>query len=456
MTETPPAASDESGITPDSPSDPADQLSDPSAAAGASAPPADKRATLWRRIVAIVLIVIATVLAPVTVAVLWMNTQLLNTDNYVAAVAPLSKDPAVRQAVATDLTNGIWSQVNVDQQLQSRLPSWAQVFAAPLSSQLKDYAYKATYALVSSDQFSTLWQEANRRAHARVTGLLLGEQNKALQTQSGEVYLDLSVVGDRIKSALDARGIHVLDSVTLDPSRTKFVLFRSHKVAQAQKLIKFLNTLRWVLPILLIAAWAGAIAVSTRRRRTVLLLGFFLAVVAVLVLVGYNLGRGAYLDKISSPQLPRAAAAAIFDTMLTSLKTALRTTFVVGLVVWLGALLAGPAWWAVRLRHSLSGGFEKAGGAAEAHGVDLGPVGGWVAGHHRALQLAGVIVAAAVLVFWGTPGVAGVVWTVVILLLYLAVVEFVGRLTPPAAAGTAAAAAADVAETTNDAAGTKA
>jgi len=431
-----------------------DVSADETAAATAPMAAVPARPPLWRRIVSIVLIVIATVLAPVTVAVLWTNNQLLNTDNYVKAVAPLSTNPAVRQAVATDLTNGLWSQVNVDQQLQSRLPSWAQVFAAPLSAQLKDYAYKATYALVSSDQFSTLWRDANRRGHARVTALLLGEKNKALQAQNGEIYLDLSTVGDRIKSALDARGIHVLDSVTLDPSRTKFVLFRSHKVAQAQKLIKFLNTLRWVLPILLIAAWAGAIAVSTRRRRTVLLLGLFLALAAALVLVGYNLGRGAYLDKISSPQLPRPAAAAIFDALLTSMKTAFRTTFVVGLVVWLGALLAGPAWWAVRLRSSLSGGLEKAGGAAEAHGVDLGPVGGWVAAHHRGLQIGGVILAAAVLVFWGTPGVAGVLWTVVILLIYLAVVEFVGRLTPPASAG-ADGTAPDAVETANDAGGTK-
>ncbi len=107
--------------------------------------------------------------------------------------------------------------------------------------------------------------------------------------------------------------------------------------------------------------------------------------------------------------------------------------FVVGLVIWLGALLVGPAGWAVRLRTALAGGFASAGARAEEKGLDLGPVGSWVARHHRALQIAGLVVAAAVLVFWGTPGIAGVLWTVVVLLVYLAVVEFVGRLTRPAA-----------------------
>jgi hypothetical protein len=42
------------------------------------------------------------------------------------------------------------------------------------------------------------------------------------------------------------------------------------------------------------------------------------------------------------------------------------------------------------------------------------------------------VIAAAVLVFWGSPGVAGVLWIVAGLLIYLAIVEFVGRLTPSA------------------------
>ena len=85
------------------------------------------------------------------------------------------------------------------------------------------------------------------------------------------------------------------------------------------------------------------------------------------------------------------------------------------------------------MRGALSGVFQSAGARAERRGLDLGPVGSWVAGHHRALQIAGLLVAAAVLVFWGTPGIAGVIWIVVGLLVYLAIVEFVSRLTGPVA-----------------------
>ena len=65
--------------------------------------------------------------APVTLAVLWMNHDLLNTDNYVKTVAPLSSNPDVQNAVATDVTDQLWAKVNVQQQLSGVLPSWAQV-----------------------------------------------------------------------------------------------------------------------------------------------------------------------------------------------------------------------------------------------------------------------------------------------------------------------------------------
>jgi hypothetical protein len=391
------------------------------------------RRARWRRPVAVVLIVLATLLAPLTLAVLWMDHDLLNTDNYVKTVAPLSSNPAVQDAVATDLTDQLWAKVNVQQQLAGVLPSWAQTFSGPLSDQLKTYAYQAMHAIVTSAQFSRVWEVANRQAHARVTDALLGNKGHLVGTANGEVSVDLSGALAKVKAALDARGIHALDTVAATPGSATFVLLRSETLARAQKTISFFHKLSVALPLLLIAAWAGAIAVSWRRRRTVAQLGFTLALAMVATLIGYHIGRGAYLNAIVSSRLPRPAASAIFDTLLVGVLDAARTVFVVGILVWLGALIAGPAGWAVAVRAALSGVFQSAGERAERSGLDLGPVGSWVARHHRALQIAGLLVAAAVLVFWGTPGIAGVIWIVVGLLVYLAIVEFVGRLTAPAA-----------------------
>ena len=387
------------------------------------------RALPWRSIVAIVLVVVATLVAPLALAVSWMNRDLLNTGNYVSTVAPLASDPAVQTAVARSLTDQLWTRVDVSGQLSGALPSWAQVFAAPLSNTLKGYAYQATHAAVSSKAFVTVWKNANRTAHNQVRTVLLGSEGGMVKSNSGQVSLDLAPLADQVKADLDNRGVRVLDPVTLPPGRATFVIFHSATLAKAQKIVKVLHGLSVVLPLLLVASWAGAVAVSQRRRRTILQLGFALALAMAVTLVAYHLGRGAYLNAVSSPQLPRAAAASIFDTLMRGLLAAAQTVFVVGLVIWLGALVAGPAGWAGKARSAFAGGLDTAGSAAEARGLDLGRFGSWVARCRHTLQIAGLVVAAGLLVFWGTAGVAGVLWTVALLLVYVALVEFVGRLT---------------------------
>ena len=248
------------------------------------------------------------------------------------------------------------------------------------ASTLKGYAYQATLSVVSSPAFSKVWAAANEKGHATVKAALLGNEGGVVTTTNGQVSLDLAPLADRVKAALDARGIHALDGVATTPGTTTFVIFHSDNLAKAQGWVKFFQKLHVALPLLRsIAAWAGAIAASWRRRRTVAQLALALAAAMAVTLVAYQLGRGAYLDAVSSPQLPRDAAAAIFDALASGLRAAARTVFVVGLIVGLGAMILGSASWAVRLREALSAGFGSLGSRAEAKGLDLGPVGGWVA-----------------------------------------------------------------------------
>ena len=49
-----------------------------------------------RRPLAIVLLVLGCLAVPVSVVAVWTRTQLMNTDAYVAMVAPLADDPAIQ------------------------------------------------------------------------------------------------------------------------------------------------------------------------------------------------------------------------------------------------------------------------------------------------------------------------------------------------------------------------
>ena len=178
-----------------------------------------------------------------TLAVLWMDHDLLNTDNYVKTVAPLSSDPAVQTAVATDVTDQLWAKVDVQQQLSGVLPSWAQVFAAPLSNQLKGYAYQASTrscrprSSPSSGRPPTGRPTPRSRRRCSATRVACrddgrsGEHRFRARRRQGQG-------GSRRQGHPRAR----FGGPT--PGSTTFVLFRSETLAKAQKTLNFFHKLR--------------------------------------------------------------------------------------------------------------------------------------------------------------------------------------------------------------------
>ena len=76
------------------------------------------------------------------------------------------------------------------------------------------------------------------------------------------------------------------------------------------------------------------------------------------------------------------------------------------------------------------------GGAGRKAGWEPGPVGPWVGAHKVGLRVAGVALAFLVLLVWSTPGPLTILALAVLLLVYLAVIEFLGRAPAEVGAGT--------------------
>ena len=67
-----------------------------------------------RRIIAIVLVVLTAVLACATVPALFLRSEVLDTDRYVATVAPLASDPAIQAEIANKVTTQITEAVDIE------------------------------------------------------------------------------------------------------------------------------------------------------------------------------------------------------------------------------------------------------------------------------------------------------------------------------------------------------
>src|SRR4051794_37271774 len=68
----------------------------------------------WRPVVAGVLVMIAALLAPLSVLSTWANGQIEDTDRYLATVGPLADDPDVQAAVVVRVEEVIYSYLDLD------------------------------------------------------------------------------------------------------------------------------------------------------------------------------------------------------------------------------------------------------------------------------------------------------------------------------------------------------
>ena len=396
----------------------------------------------WRAVTAAVAIVLACVLAPLSVVAVWASSQVSDTNRYVETVAPLAKDPAVQKAVADRVTTEVLTYVNLDsltsdtvtaltqQGLPPRAVAALQALRVPIRNGLENFTRDQIDKIVASPQFATVWEQANRVAHTELVNLLSGKQGGAVSAQNGEVTLNLGPIVAQVKQRLVASGYTVANNI---PTVNKtIVLVRSDSVTRAQGAYRLLNALGSWLPVIALVLLALGVYLARDHRRAVLR-GSLGVVGSMLVLgVALAVARPLYLGAVPPDVLPREAAGNVFDTLVRFLRTGLRTTAVLFLVIAIGAFFTGPSVTAVRTRTALTHGVGFVRGGAESAGLSTGPVGTWTYAHRRLLNAAVVVLGGLVVTFWSRPTIAVILWTAVGVLLAVGIIALVGR--PPTAA----------------------
>ena len=371
---------------------------------------ATPRGKLWKRIISWVLIVLACILAVVSIFVVFARNELLNTDAYVSTVAPLASDPAIQAAVAHQVSQRLIAQTDVQQKVKQALPPRADFLATPITNGLRSATEQITLKAVQSPQFEKLWIAANRASHKQLVALLTGEQGGSLTSSNGRVTIDLSQVEVQAKKALDAKGITVFDKVPAVKG-LKFVLFQSDQLARFQRLTRFLNHLALVLPIVTLLCFAGGVVLTRDRRRGLVRAAVGLALSMALVLVVASVARNQYLSSLD-PSHSKAANAATIDAVSALLLDTVRTVLIVAALVAIGGMVAGNArfrgWLSARNRPSW---------------MTEGPVHTFAVAHRKGLQWGVLGLGLLILVVWSRPTTRV---AVIVVLIALALAGLVG------------------------------
>jgi LPXTG-motif cell wall-anchored protein len=357
------------------------------------------------------------VLTPVVV---WGRNLLLNTDRYVQTVEPLASNPGVQNTVIAAVDAQFQGRLDLKSVLDPVLPPRAaQVLVPPLQSAADSLVNTVTTRFVQSDAFKTLWKTVNQVAHTQVTYLLTGQQpkNAAVRVASnGDLTLDLSAVVQQVKARLVDAGLTVAAKVPVVGSTIKVgnVAGLQHARSLTNLLNKVANWLPWVGLVLLV----GGVLLSRRKRRA--LVASLLGVVIGLVLVGVGLliGRGIYLNKITSPNLTRDTAQSIFDTVVRYLRLGIRLLALLSLIVAFGVWVSGSGVAATRFRTFVVRGPRELGSRLNA-----GPVGPFVDRYATALRVAVIAVMGVILLLFDSPTLVTVIVLAVICVILLLIIE---------------------------------
>jgi hypothetical protein len=439
-------------------------LAAPDPAAAGSGPSADERAELellraevgklhteraaparrshigWRSPVALILIVVGCLLAPISVLAVWTANEVSSTSRYVANVEPLVHDPAVQGALTDKITTEITTHLNVTASTDQaaalltshglpRVGALLQTFGPSISGAVAGFIHGQVHKIVTSPQFARLWVQANTAVHQELVKALSGQGSGSVSVSNGQVVLSLGPFINLVKQDLIKRGFTLVSKVpAINPTLS---LFSAKYLVKAQSGYRLINDLKFVLPILALLLLAIGVYVARSHRRALIGAGLGLAASMLVLGAGLLVFRGVYLNSVPDNVLPANAAAALFDTLVRFIREGLRTILVAGLVIAAGAFLTGPSVSAVRTRHAFTSGLAWVRQGGEHAGLRSGPVGTWTYAHRKGLRISAVALAALVFVFWGRPTAAVVVVIAVLLLVALGLIELIGSRPAP-------------------------
>jgi hypothetical protein len=404
-----------------------------------------RRHSGWRAPVAVVLIVLGCVLAPVAVLGIWAGNEVSDTGRWVATVDPLIHDPAIQNVLTDKITNEITGQLNLNGTLSQaaaqlgskglpRVSSLLKTFGPQIASGTTSFIHNAVHKIITSPAMARAWVQVNTVAHQGVVQVLSGQGSKNISTSNGQVVLQLGPLIEVAKQDLVARGFSRAASIP-DVNPT-VALFQSDDLGKAQAGYRLINDLKIILPIVALVLLGAGVYVARRHRRALVAAGLGLAASMLVLAIGLLIARSIYLNSVPSSVLPSDAAAAAFDALVHFIKISLRVVLAVGLVVAIGAFITGSSHTAVQTRSGLRSGADWIRNAGEHHGVSTGPVGRWTYRHRQVLRIAAVALMALIFVFWGQPTALVVIVLVVILLVLLGLIELIGRpVTEPEPAG---------------------
>ena len=381
----------------------------------------------------VLLIVLASILAMLSVVSVWASDTVTDTDRFVATMGPLAKNPQVQAGVSERITSLVLDQVDVDSLVKqvtdavssSNLPPQTATLLTtlngPLSSGLKSLVGTVVDKVVTSDVFANIWNTALRTAHSSFEKALTGKGGGAIKLTNNEVQIDVGPAVAQVKNQLVDSGFSLASKIPT--VNTTFTVYQSSSLGKVKTYFRLLQIVGVWLPIITVLIAAAGVYLARDRRRALIGTAIGFAVAMLVLGIAVTVFRSFFIDQLPA-DVNTGAAEATYDALVRFLRVSTRTVGTLAVLVALGAFLSGPAHFAVWVRAACSSGIGAVRGVADSAGFKAGPVDRFTSRFKHWIGVAILLIASVIFVVWDHPTGMVVFWFAFVIVIAFGIREF--------------------------------
>lgn len=317
----------------------------------------------------------------------YLSFSVLDSNRFMNIMGPLIQKPVIQKEIATDMTNALFEQVDVEKITADALPPKISFLAPAVFGQIKKYTEGAIEAVIKNDKFQTVWNDVLKTTH---DGLVTG-----LREYKGDGTININDLYKKLQKKIDNPKLQFIDGVQLPNSIGNITIIEASWLPIAHNVVANIYAYRTIAITLMLLSVILAIWLSLDKRRAIIQVGLMLAILSAVMLVSVRIARMTLLQSVDSSHL--AAANEVWDAVVSPFAWQLVGYAVVSLFVVVVAWLSGSSKSALKFKmhfdQLLAGRLHKALFAKENSLTK------WVGGHDKALMITASLLAVALLLF---------------------------------------------------------